>query len=296
MTDFGNFHAGVAQFRPKKADYAANLLRVRELFQQIRDQNLHVQVLALPETSMTGYFLQGGVREASVSAEHLLQDLANAYADTKPEHALDVCIGFYEQHENQYYNSALYAQLEPSPEHSRLLHVHRKFFLPTYGVFDEERFVARGKQIDVFQTRFGKAAILICEDVWHSISATIAALKGAQVLYVLVASPARGFQSESIGNVEIYRRILTRVAEEHTLYVVMASLIGFEGGKGFIGGSMVIDPFGATLLQAPINEEALMIAPLVLDNIAIARAQSPLLADLESTLADVARELNSIEA
>ena len=54
-------------------------------------------------------------------------------------------------------------------------HVHRKVFLPTYGVFDEERFVDRGQGIQAFDTAFGvRAAILICEDAWHSLSATIA--------------------------------------------------------------------------------------------------------------------------
>src|SRR5439155_811777 len=71
-------------------------------------------------------------------------------------------------------------------------HVHRKVFLPTYGVFDEERFVERGHEVRAFDTRFGRAAILICEDAWHSLTATIAALDGAQLLILPSASPARG--------------------------------------------------------------------------------------------------------
>lgn len=78
-----------------------------------------------------------------------------------------------------------------------MVHVHRKVFLPTYGVFDEERYLARGRRVEAFRTRFGRAALLICEDFWHSITATIAALDGAEVIYVPSASPARGFQGVS---------------------------------------------------------------------------------------------------
>lgn len=286
-TETDSFIVGVCQMKPRKANYDHNLSRVGELFGQILREKRLIDLLVLPETVLSGYFLQGGVREAAVSKERVFHDLAQLYAGQNPAQPLDICLGFYERYEGKYYNSALYAILEPQPELSRLIHVHRKFFLPTYGVFDEERFVGRGRQIDVFPTRFGPAAILICEDAWHSVCATIAALKGAQVIYVPTASPARGFGEETVGSVENYRRILTRIAEEHTVYVVQSSLVGFEGGKGFIGASMVIDPFGQLVVQGGLNEECLITAPVLQDNIAIARAQSPLLADLESVITDI---------
>ena len=48
-----------------------------------------------------------------------------------------------------------------------IYHVHRKVFLPTYGLFDEERFVERGHEIRAFDTPWGRAAMLVCEDAWH---------------------------------------------------------------------------------------------------------------------------------
>src|SRR3954471_4145007 len=71
-------------------------------------------------------------------------------------------------------------------------HVHRKVFLPTYGLFDEERFVERGREVRAFDTPWGRAAMLVCEDVWHSVTATIAALDGAQIIFIAAAAPARG--------------------------------------------------------------------------------------------------------
>lgn len=286
------FRVGVGQFKPFKGQYQRNLERIGQLMRQSLQEG--VDVLVLPETATTGYFVEGGVRELAIPASQLLSDLARLYADLQPERSLDLCVGFYEYLDGDYFNSALYATLEPNPEHARLVHVHQKFFLPTYGVFEEERFVARGRRLEVFPTRFGRAAILICEDVWHSITSTIVALKGAQVLYVPTASPARGFHTEQIENVETYRRMLTQIASEHTIYVVQSSLVGFEGGKGFVGASWIVNPFGKVIAQGPVNQEAFVVVPLDLDDLAIARAQLPLLSDLRSVIADIALQFEQL--
>ncbi|MCS6919560.1 MAG: hypothetical protein NZM28_07305 [Fimbriimonadales bacterium] len=286
------FKLGVGQFKPDKGQYRRNLERIGQLMRQSLQES--VDVLALPETATTGYFIEGGVRELAMPAERLVRDLACLYADLQPDCPLDVCVGFYEYRDGEYFNSALYATLEPKPEQARLLHVHQKFFLPTYGVFEEERFVARGRRLEVFPTRFGRAAILICEDVWHSITSTIVALKGAQVLYVPTASPARGFHAEQIENVDAYRRMLTQIAGEHGIYVAQSSLAGFEGGKGFVGASWLVNPFGKVVAQGPLNQEALVVAPFDLDDVAIARAQLPLLSDLRSVIADLALEFERL--
>ncbi len=286
------FKVGVGQFKPDKGQYRRNLERIGQLMRLSLQEG--VDVLALPETATTGYFIEGGVRELAISAEQLAHDLACLYADLQPDRPLDICVGFYEYRDGEYFNSALYATLEPKPEQMHLRHVHQKFFLPTYGVFEEERFVARGRRLEVFPTRFGRAAILICEDVWHSITSTIVALKGAQVLYVPTASPARGFHSEQIENVEAYRRMLTQIASEHGIYVAQSSLAGFEGGKGFVGASWIVNPFGKVIAHGGVNREALIVAPFDLDDIAIARAQLPLISDLRSVVADVALEFERL--
>jgi N-carbamoylputrescine amidase len=176
------------------------------------------------------------------------------------------------------------------------VHTHRKFFLPTYGVFQEKRFVARGRNIEVFPTRFGPATVLICEDVWHSITGAIAALKGAEVFYVIAASPGRGFHSENVGNAMKWQQLLCNMAEEHGVWVVNASLVGFEGGKGFVGNSMVVNPFGQVVVSAPLMKEAMITATIDTEEIAIARANAPLLADLEAGLADLLIEMQEIAA
>ena len=288
------FRVGIGQIKPFKGHYKRNLERIGSLLDQIVQENLPIDVLTLPETVTTGYFIEGGVRELAMPASSLLRDLARLYADCKPNRSLDICLGFYERYRGEDYNSALYATLEPEPEQSRILHVHRKFFLPTYGVFEEERFVSRGSRLDVFTTQFCQAAILICEDVWHSVTPMIMAIKGAQVIYVPTASPGRGFHREQVENVAAYERMLTQIASEHGLFVIQSSLVGFEGGKGFVGASFAVDPFGKVLVQGPLGQEALLIVSVDLDDVAIARAQLPLLSDLRSVLPDIALQINAI--
>ncbi len=284
------------QFKPRKGDVEHNLDRVTDALRQVVEDNVPADVVVFPETISSGYFLEGGVREAARTREQILEALAQRYQPFARQEPLDVVLGFYELWRGKYYNSALYLTLSAEPEACRIVHTHRKFFLPTYGVFQEKRFVARGRNIEVFQTRFGVATVLICEDVWHSITGAIAALKGAEVFFVIAASPGRGFHGENVDNVMKWQQLLCNMAEEHGVWVVNASLVGFEGGKGFVGQSMVVNPFGQIVVSAPLMKEAMITATIDTEEIAIARANAPLLADLEAGLADLLIEMQEIAA
>jgi NAD+ synthetase len=275
----------ISQFRPTKGDYPGNVARIGAVIAQAAKLDPKPDLLVFPETATSGYFVEGGVKEVAVTAGTLLRDLAGLYQGP----SIDVAIGFYEKFQSHIHNSCLYATFGTSKPEVR--HVHRKVFLPTYGVFDEERFVDRGQEgVRAFDTSWGgRAAILICEDAWHSLAATVAALEGAQLLIVPSASPARGSGMDEDGSrlpasVIRWERIVRGIAEEHGVFVALANLVGFEGGKGFPGASAVIDPMGNVLVRGPLFEEALLTADLDLEALTDARADSPLLADLRSAL------------
>ena len=281
-------HLAIAQLQPQKGDYAANLERLRSIFRQLPALAARPQVLQLPETALTGYFLEGGVREVAMTAGALAADLDAAYRADAPLAPLDVVIGFYEVWRNTLHNSAMYVRLggAAGPE---ILHVHRKNFLPTYGLFDEERFVERGLELHAFDTPWGRAGILVCEDAWHSISGAILALDGAQVLFLCAAAPARGVwpRGDAIpgpASVARWERLARDIAEEHGVYVCLANLVGSEGGKMFQGASSVIDPRGEVRVRAPLWSDALVTAALDLRDITRARADMPLLSDLRTAL------------
>ena len=150
----------VAQFSPKKGDYTANLKKLGDLFAQIDALDPRPQLLCLPESALTGYFLEGGVRDVAISAGALAHDLNEVYrARVGGPHMLDVALGFYEEFSHKLYNSAIYVTLGAGDAEIR--HVHRKIFLPTYGMFDEERFVERGRELRAL-TRTGDALPCWC--------------------------------------------------------------------------------------------------------------------------------------
>ncbi|MGC8666562.1 MAG: nitrilase-related carbon-nitrogen hydrolase [Chthonomonadales bacterium] len=292
------FQVAAVQIAPKKADYACNLMRLGEVFAQADAMSPRPDVLVLPEAVLSGYFLEGGVRDVAQTREVVFADLLDQYRKNAASGLpMDVALGFYELYRGTYHNAALYATLTPGngcSVEARAHHVHHKFFLPTYGVFDEKRFVSRGRTIQSFDTRFCRAAMLICEDVWHSVAATLAALDGAQVIYVLSASPGRDFAGEDLGNLARWKRILPEIAAEHNVWVVYSGLVGFEGGKGFTGSSCVIDPWGKVRVMGSVLNEELVTAPIDLEEIAVARAASPMLANLESALPDVAIAMDAL--
>jgi NAD+ synthetase len=275
----------IAQFRPDKGEYAANLERLGDVFRELGKWEEPPALVVAPEAALTGYFLEGGVQELALPVERLFEDLARVHlASGAPP--LDIALGFYEVWRNHLHNSALYASL--GGDDAGIRHVHRKVFLPTYGVFDEERFVEPGRSVQAFDTRWGRCAMLVCEDAWHSLTPTLAALDGAQLILVPSATPARGL-APRIGqprpaNLDRWDRLAQGIAEEHGVFVVVAHLVGFEGGKGFAGGSIVAGPRGTVLLQAPLFQPATVPVDLDFGEITRARAEAPLLSDLQSRL------------
>ncbi|HTJ22213.1 MAG TPA: NAD+ synthase [Gemmatimonadaceae bacterium] len=278
-------HLALAQLKPRKGEYRENLRRLGAVFAKVDQLEPRPSVLCLAESALTGYFLEGGVRDNALTAGALAQDLDAAYraavASPKP---LDVTLGFYEVWNNKLYNSSVYVTLGDGAP--RIAHIHRKVFLPTYGLFDEERFVERGRDVRAFDTPWGRAAMLVCEDAWHSMTGTIAALDGAQIVFVCAAPPARGAWPKpddvpGPASVSRWDRLIRDIADEHGLYVTLTTLVGSEGGKVFPGGSLVAGPRGEVRARAPLWEDAILSVSVDLADVTRARADMPLIADLE---------------
>src|SRR6059036_4172770 len=122
----------IAQIRPTKGDYAANLQRIGGVLAQLAQLEPRVDLLIFPETSTSGYFVEGGVRDVAVTAGTLFRDLTLQHEAAKAL-PIDVAVGFYEVFQNRFYNSCLYASLgNASPGHAGaapgIRQVHRKVF------------------------------------------------------------------------------------------------------------------------------------------------------------------------
>src|SRR5258706_8977237 len=295
-----SIHLVVVQFKPRKGDYITNLARLAGVFSQIDSLDPRPDVAVFAETALTGYFVEGGVRDVALTAGAFARDFQAQYtsAVTTPR-TLDVCIGFYEVWNNAFYNSALYVTL--GGDEPVIRHVHRKLFLPTYGMFDEERFVDRGFEVRAFDTAWGRAAVLICEDAWHSLTGTVAALDGATMVFIVSASPARGvWPREDEGtipaNLKRLERLARDIAEEHGVFVALVNLVGTEGGKSFTGGSIICGPHGDVRAQAPLWDETILTITLDPHDITRARSDVPLLTDLQTMMPHLMRNVDRIQA
>ena len=280
-------HVRVAlvQTKPRKGRYDENLSELVPVLGQLGGKEA-ADLVVLPEAGLTGYFLEGAVYDLARDAQRFAGDLAGAWREANGSAAADIAAGFFENCEGTFYNSAVY--LEVSGKRWEIKHIHRKMFLPTYGVFDEERFLSRGRRLQSFETRFGTMALLICEDLWHAIAPTIAAVKGARVLIVPSAAPGRGIEGDDeLGSIARWREILHATAAEHGVFLLYAGLAGFEGGKGMTGSSRIVDPRGRTLVQAPALGSHIVRATIDLLEIDLARAMLPLLGDLNAVLPDL---------
>jgi N-carbamoylputrescine amidase len=280
----GRLRLAIVQTKPLKGRYLENLEAARGAFAQLAADA--PDLVVFPEAAFTGYFLEGAVYDLALPASRFARDLAHAWYKACGDRPVDIVAGFYENDDGTFYNSAVYLHVEGGRE--EIVHLHRKMFLPTYGVFDEERFLSRGRKLGVFETGRGTMALLICEDAWHSIVPTIAAVKGARILIVPSASPGRGIEGEGeLTSIAHWRDVLRLAASEHGVYVIYAGLTGFEGGKGMTGSSCVIDPRGSVVVEAPASEACIVRASIDLREIDLARAGLPLLGDLGAALPDL---------
>jgi len=243
------------------------------------------ELLIFPELSLTGYVLQDLVPTVACRPhpdDPVFRPLLQA------SHKLDMVVGFVEEDSrNRFYISSAYLS------RGEVLHVHHKVYLPTYGLFDESRFFAWGDAVEAFDTRFGRAGMLICEDFWHASPPYLLWLDGADLLLFSSASPGRGLNtSPMLESARWVNHILRAYASLYTSFVVHTNRVGYEDGLHFWGGSAVFDPNGELAGQGPFHEEALTQVEIDLNQLHRTRARLPLLRDERTAL--VQREMNRI--
>ncbi len=264
-----NIKIGVAQITPRLGDLTANLAVCEHSVQKAKGQGL--DVLVFPELSLTGYHLRDSVAAVALRLDSPEMTLLKAWS-----REVALVVGFVEESpEFHFYNAAAYLA------GGELRHVHRKVYLPTYGMFDEQRYFARGGQLRTFEMPFGRASLLICEDLWHPSAMYVAALDRALMVICPSSSPLRGISDgETQDDNARYWELINRMyAETFGLFLVYANRVGFEDGVGFWGGSEILDPFGRRLAKGRYYEEDFITAELSLDAVRRKRIAAPLLRD-----------------
>lgn len=275
------FRVAVGQIAPTLGDLEKNLALHETTARDAIAQSANL--LIFPELSLTGYFLKDQVPSVALRPDapalRLFWELSQRIA---------IVLGFVEEGSgHRFYNASAYF------EGGEIRHIHRKAYLPTYGIFDEARYLAAGDRVRAFDTALGRMAILICEDLWHPAVPAIAAWDGAEIVICPSASPGRGLgQAGPFQNASTWERTIRNCGDLLTSYVVYANRVGYEDGACFWGGSEVVAPSGEPLAKARYLEEELLLATLDPGSLRRARVANPLLRDERLDL--TARELTRI--
>jgi predicted amidohydrolase len=201
---------------------------------------------------------------------------------------ISIAIGFVEESDDyHFYNSALYL------EEGNIRHLHRKVYLPTYGLFDEQRYLAHGESFRAFDTKFGRFGMLICEDMWHLSASYILAMDGATTLICLSSSPARGIECDTPGSAAAWQKLVSTTAMFLNCRVLYSNRVGFEDGVNFWGGSEYVAPSGESIVRAALLEEDVITAQVTEGALRRERIISPLMRD--ENLFVTMQELQRIE-
>ena len=273
----------LAQINTKLGDVNSNL--EKHLLQIDKAKKEKADLVIFPELSLTGYVLQDlapTVAHRAIPKDLVFKRLLKASQD------IDIVVGFVEEDiRNRFFISSAYLS------RGEVSHVHRKVYLPTYGLFDEGRFFAWGDTTAAFDTHFGRVGILICEDFWHVSPPYLLWLDGADIFIFISASPGRGLSTAPQLRTTVWVESINRAyASIFTSFVVHCNRVGYEDGLHFSGGSTVFDPDGDLLAKAPYENEALTFCELDLNQLHRSRSRLPLLRDERTALTH--RELNRI--
>lgn len=284
----------LAQVNPVTGNIGENVKKHLDIIKKAAAEGADLAVF--PELSLTGYFLKDGIYDAGVklfgssSADFpaVFEPLLNAGR----EFGISVIAGFIENDDdNNFYNSSFCLS------EGKVVNVHRKVYLPTYGMFEELRYFKPGNGFGVFDLKGTKYSVLTCEDAWHLSSSYIAVNKGAHVIIVNSASPARGIESglEKFASMDMWEELLSVMAFYYRSYVVFVNRVGFEDGVGFSGGSCVFNPLGRVDGKLPYLDEGVMTVDLNLELLNNERARTPLIRDenLNITLKEIEGILNA---
>jgi len=245
----------LAQLDCTLGDIEGNLERARKAVAQAVEQK--AELVVFPELFLTGYSVGEVDEDLSMRADDpRLQRLAEDLGD------IGVLVGFVESSPagtNDYNSMAYY-------EGSRLVHVHRKLYLPAYAPFEERNSFTPGGTLRAFPVGSTRMAVLLCNDAWQPPLAFLATQDGAHVLLVPAASAQSTFP-DRYDSEEYWHDITRFYGRMFQQFVVFVNRVGAEGRWRFWGGSHVIDPWGNLVAEAEHDRELILTVDLDLDDV-----------------------------
>lgn len=240
-------------------------------------------LIAFPELHLSGYSI--GTVDADLS---MRPDDPRIEKLARHAGSAGLLVGFVEsgpQGPHTYNSTAVY-------QGGRLVHVHRKLYLPTYAPFEERNHFTPGPTLRAFSLKPDtRMAVLVCNDAWQPQLAFLATQDGARVLLVPAASAQNRFP-EHYDSHEYWHDITHFYGRMFQVFVVFVNRVGHEGALRFWGGSHVIDPWGNVVAEASEGEQQSLTVAVDLAEVRRRRRQVPLVK--EARLGLIQREISRL--
>lgn len=229
----------LAQTSPK-----LNRSNLNDVISIINDVKQNSDLVVFPELSLSGYLLQDKLFEDAWLFEEL-----NVFEKLSED--IDIVIGAALKDDDVFRNAGLYYA------NGKFISKHIKVHLPNYGMFEEARYFEGGNKFEAFTVNNKTIVMLVCEDLWHNSVHKELMTLNPDLIIVLVASPARGFNDQSLEIQEKWYKIITDVANECNAQLLFVNRVGFEDGLGFWGGSCIVDTQGKITHTLPLFKKGI---------------------------------------
>ena len=234
----------LAQINSTVGDLTGNTAKICSYIDKAKD--LDVDLIAFPELAITGYPPEDLVFRNQFVQENMKCSLeVSRYAK-----GITAIFGFVEL-DNKLYNSAAVAS------EGEMKGIHKKIFLPNYGVFDEERYFASGDTCPVFTINGIKVGVNVCEDIWYPKGpTTVQRVAGAELIVNINGSPFHAGKRQDRESMLIERAL------DHGLFIAYVNQVGGQDELVFDGSSVVIDPEGNVISRGESFLEDLVICDI----------------------------------
>lgn len=257
----------LAQTAPRLGNIQKNLELHLQAIEKARKEK--ADLIVFPELSLTGYKLRDLVETVAADPDRSkeIRELKRLSKD------IALVFGFVEERKAEkglFYNSAAFCAK------GKILHVHRKVFLPTFGLFEELRFFAPGRNFRTFETPWGKMGLMICRDFLHYNASYLLYAGGAETMIVISAAPGRGLSgNKGFASSRMWELMGEAMGRFSQAFVLYCNRVGLEDGVAFAGGSFIFNPMGQRLAQAAYFHPELLVRELDMNEVRKARKNWP---------------------
>lgn len=246
---------GLAQINTTVGDFTGNLALIRTAYE--RGVAAGTELVVAPELAITGYpprdlLLKSGFIEGNLAA---LEELAKSVGE------VGLVVGHVGINEQQPGRPAVNAV--SLLQHGKVKATRSKTLLPTYDVFDEDRYFEPATENAPVDFNGRQLGLTVCEDVWNDeafwldpryrVDPVDSLVKlGAEVIVNVSASPW------NLGKEGMRREMLASLAAKAQRPVVYCNAVGGNDELIFDGGSLALNAAGEALAAGPHFAEALV--------------------------------------